>query len=79
VQVHDDDVRLELERAGDRLASVRRLADDLGVVDRGQEGPEAVAEERVVVSEQDSKRVRDASTRRDARNDYGESCLVKYG
>jgi hypothetical protein len=57
VEVHYDDVRGERACQLDGLLAACRLADDLGVGDRFEEGAEAAAEEWVVVGDQDADRL----------------------
>ena len=51
--VHQDHVRLELGRQAHRLVAVLGLADDLEIVASLDDQPEAAADERLVVGDQD--------------------------
>ena len=53
--VHQDDVRPQAPRLRDRLAPVRRLADDLDVLLGLEDHAEAGADERLVVGDQDAQ------------------------
>ena len=52
--VHDDDVRLQLTSEPDGVGSVGGFADDLDVVLELEDEAEALADERLVVGEQDA-------------------------
>jgi hypothetical protein len=57
VQVHHDHVGLGGHRGGHDLGAGGGLADDLEVGDRGEQGPQAAAEDRVVVGDEHADRV----------------------
>jgi hypothetical protein len=54
--VHHDDVGLEGPGAGDRFGDAAGLGDDLEVVVGLEHGPQAAADDLVVVDEQDAHR-----------------------
>ena len=53
--VHEDDVRLQAQRLGDRLDAVRGLADDLDVLLGLEDHAKAGAHERLVVDDEDAE------------------------
>ena len=55
VEVHQHDVRVQLERARDRLLATRRLAGERDVVDRREQRGEAGAERLGVVGDEDAQ------------------------
>ena len=66
--VHQDDVRLELARAGDGFGPVACLADDVHVRFRFEDHPEARSDEALVVCQEDADHgsVRNGSRTRSA-------------
>ena len=57
LQVHDDDVRLQLLGGRDRLGARRRLAHDLGLAERREQRAQPAAEDGMVVGDEDADRL----------------------